>query len=107
MAPHRNHVEARANREPARQYVSESHDHKPDVQPVDFFLGTSFSVDQLAIDHQCLSTHLKALRMAHADRDASGVKLAAEAAAKLAGQMQMLSAHLASVAVRHLNRRPR
>lgn len=31
MAAHRNHVEARSSRVPARQYVSETHDHKPDV----------------------------------------------------------------------------
>lgn len=31
MAPHRNHVEARSSRVPARQYVSETHDHKPDA----------------------------------------------------------------------------
>lgn len=28
---HRNHVEARSNRIPATQYVSETHDHKPDA----------------------------------------------------------------------------
>jgi hypothetical protein len=31
MAPHRNHVEARSSRKPARQFVSETHDHKPDA----------------------------------------------------------------------------
>jgi hypothetical protein len=31
MAPHRNHVEARSSRIPARQFVSETHDHKPDA----------------------------------------------------------------------------
>lgn len=31
MAPHRNHVEARSSRAPARQYVAESHDHKADA----------------------------------------------------------------------------
>lgn len=31
MPPHRNHVEARSSRKPARQYVSETHDHKPDA----------------------------------------------------------------------------
>ena len=31
MPPHRNHVEARSTRAPARQYVAESHDHKPDA----------------------------------------------------------------------------
>lgn len=29
--PRMNHVEARSSREPARQYVSETHDHKPDA----------------------------------------------------------------------------
>lgn len=29
--PHRNHVELRSSRRPARQYVSETHDHKPDA----------------------------------------------------------------------------
>lgn len=31
MPPHMNLVERRASRKPARQYVSESHDHKPDA----------------------------------------------------------------------------
>jgi hypothetical protein len=31
MSPHRNHVEARASRGPVHQYVSETHDHKPDA----------------------------------------------------------------------------
>jgi len=31
MAPYRNHVEARSSRKPVRQYVAESHDHKPDA----------------------------------------------------------------------------
>lgn len=31
MSPHMNHVERRASRRPARQYVSETHDHKPDA----------------------------------------------------------------------------
>lgn len=31
MAPHIHHVERRASKKPARQYVSDSHDHKPAV----------------------------------------------------------------------------
>lgn len=31
MPPHRNHVEARSNKAPARQYVADTHDHKPDA----------------------------------------------------------------------------
>lgn len=31
MPPHKNHVEARSYRIVARQYVSETHDHKPDA----------------------------------------------------------------------------
>jgi hypothetical protein len=31
MPVHRNHVELRSSREPARQFVSETHDHKPDA----------------------------------------------------------------------------
>lgn len=31
MPPHRNHVEERSSRKPARQYVSETHDHKPNA----------------------------------------------------------------------------
>ncbi len=31
MPPYRNHVEARSSRRPVRQYVSETHDHKPDA----------------------------------------------------------------------------
>lgn len=29
--PYRHHIERRASRLPARQYVSDSHDHKPDA----------------------------------------------------------------------------
>ncbi|MCF2522338.1 hypothetical protein [Bradyrhizobium sp. G127] len=29
MAPYRHHIERRASRTPARQYVSDTHDHKP------------------------------------------------------------------------------
>lgn len=111
MAPHRNHVEARSSRKPARQFVSETHDHKPDAHsadaPPNFFTGTKFSVDQLAIDHEALRASLKSLRLAHEQQDAIGMKLAAEGAAKLLGQMQALSAHLAGTAVTHINRRPR
>ncbi|BEV44727.1 hypothetical protein [Afipia carboxidovorans] len=32
MPPHSNHVEMRASRRPARQYVSETHDRKPDAR---------------------------------------------------------------------------
>ena len=31
MAPHRNHVESRSSRIAARQFVSETHDHKRDA----------------------------------------------------------------------------
>lgn len=31
LPPYRNHVERRASRRPARQYVSETHHHKPDA----------------------------------------------------------------------------
>lgn len=31
MPLHRNHVEARSRKYAARQYVSETHDHKPDA----------------------------------------------------------------------------
>lgn len=111
MSPHRNHVEARANKTVARQYVSETHDHKPDApgsnQPVNFFLGTSFAVDQLAIDHEGLRAQLKLLREAHSAQDAVGMKLAAEGAARILGQMQGLANVLARVSVEHINRRPR
>lgn len=29
--PYRHHIERRASRKPARQYVSDTHDHKPDA----------------------------------------------------------------------------
>lgn len=31
--PFRHHIERRASRKPARQYVSDTHDHKPDAPP--------------------------------------------------------------------------
>ena len=79
-----------------------------DPEPrIDFFTGISFAVDQLAIDHEGLRSQLALLRKAHSERDAVGVKLSAEAASRLLGQMQGLANVLARVAVEHLNRRPR
>lgn len=54
MSPNRNHVEARARREPVRQYVSETHDHKPDAprrRPViELHKGIDYAV--LMLPHQ-------------------------------------------------------
>lgn len=52
MAPYRNHVEARAIRAPARQYVSDSHDHKPDAPvrtPVLLLNQIKRLTDQIAV----------------------------------------------------------
>lgn len=84
--------------------------HKPETdaqRPVNFFIGTSFAVDQLAIDHEGLRAQLKLLRDAHSANDAVAMKLASEGAARILGQMQGLANVLARVAVEYINRRPR
>jgi len=106
MAPHRNHVEARSSRRPARQFVSETHDHKADA-PAPFFVGTFYSVKQIESDTGDLKIRCAALLSAHGSESAVGLKLAAEGIAKLAGQIQSLADHLAKVSIAHVNRRPR
>lgn len=84
--------------------------HTPETdapRPVNFFLGTSFAVDQLAIDNEGLRSQLKLLRDAHSANDAVGMKLAAEGAGRLLGQMQGMAGVVARVSVEHINRRPR
>lgn len=83
---------------PARKHQDEPHP---------FFVGTSFSVSQLAADIRDLEIISKSLTSAHAAGSATSMKLASERMAKLSGQIQSLSSHLASVSVRHINRRGR
>lgn len=43
--PHRNHVELRAKKIAARQYVSETHDHKPDARRRPYYTALDIARD--------------------------------------------------------------
>ena len=78
-----------------------------DEQEPDFFTGTSFSVEETLLGLNVLTAKVRGLKHSHATRNAAAMKLGAEDVAKIAGQIKLLSDHLAGVCVRHLNRRPR
>ena len=108
--PHRNHIESRSSREPARQFLSDSHDHKPDApgaEEPDFFTGVSFSVEETLLGLNVLTAKVRALKLSHTTRNVGAMKLGAEDVAKVAGQIKALNDHLAGVCVRHQARRPR
>lgn len=108
--PYRNHVERRSSREPARQFVSETHDHKPDApgSPLpDFFTGTSFAVDEVEMALRILTRKVRALTTAHAGKEVVGMKLAAEDVAKVSNQINLLAKTLVDTSVRYVNRKPR
>lgn len=74
---------------------------------VDFFTGTKFSVSEIVLGRNVMEAQLRILNRAHAERNATDVKLAAEKIARCASEISTLAAHLARVSTTHLNRRPR
>lgn len=110
MAPHRNHVEARSSRAPARQYVAESHDHKPDApenaEP-DFFIGVPIVTGEIELGLKVLTAKVKALRLAQDGKHAVSMKIEAENVAKVSNQINMLAAQVVRTTLRHINRRAR
>lgn len=110
MAPHRNHVEARSSRRPARQFVSETHDHKPDApekNEPDFFIGLPLVTDEIELGLNVLTAKVRALRLAQAGKHAVSMKIEAENIAKVSNQINMLAAQVVRTTLRHINRRPR
>lgn len=77
------------------------------VPPVDFFQGTSFAVNEIELGLKVLSAKVRDLKQGNAAGAAVQQKLASEAIAKTAGQIQMLGELLARVSINHINRRPR
>lgn len=114
-APHRNHVEQRAKgATPARQYVSETHDHKPDagsradISPPDFFLGLGLVVDQIDDDvRKELPNYLNRVVTAHRQKAPVALKLACEDLAKFLGGMQAVANAVVKQCCEHNARRPR
>jgi hypothetical protein len=110
MAPHRNHVEARSSRELARQFVSETHDHKPDAPEAtapDFYVGLPLVTDEIELGLKVLTAKVRALRSAQAAKQAVAMKLAAEDVAKVSNQINMLATQTIRTTLRHINRRSR
>lgn len=71
------------------------------------FVGTALEVDEIVIGRNVINTKVTALREAMTARHEAAVKQCADDIAKIAGQMQTLSAHLSSVLTRHQNRNPK
>lgn len=70
------------------------------------FVGIALEVDEIVIGRNVVNAKVTALREAMASRHEAAVKQAAEEIATITGQMQTLSAHLASVIARHQARNP-
>lgn len=123
MAPHRNHVEARSSRAPARQYVAESHDHKADapVSPAKAKEVLAMSRDEILLGRNVIRTKFNrhedavtALVDAFIDGRFAEIKDASEklkaVAADLritAGQIEYLAQGIVTGCVHQLNRRNR
>ncbi len=73
----------------------------------DFFSGTSFAVNEIELSLQALTTKVRDLKQGNKTGSAVQQKLASEAIAKAAGQIQVLGELLARVSISHINRRPR
>jgi hypothetical protein len=73
----------------------------------DFFLGTSFAVDEILLGMNVLTAKVKALKEGNTNKASVTQKLQAESVAKTAGQIQLLADMLARVTIAHINRKPR
>lgn len=108
--PYRNHVERRSSRAPARQFVSETHDHKPDApekNEPDFFVGVPLVTEEIELGLSVLSAKVRALRIAQDGKHAVSMKIEAENIAKVSNQINMLAAQVVRTTLRHINRRSR
>lgn len=71
------------------------------------FNGIALEVEEIIIGRNVINAKCAALRESMVARHEAGVKAAADDIAKIAGQMQVLSAHLGSVIARHQARNPK
>lgn len=71
------------------------------------FTGIQFVAGELVIGGNMVNAKVRDLQTAIAERHVANTKQAADDIAKIAGQMQTLSAHLATVIARHMARNPR
>jgi hypothetical protein len=74
---------------------------------VDIFTGISFEIEEIILGRNVLDTKLRSMLTARDGKDIVALKVAAEEIAKITGQMEMLSAHLAKILQHHANRKPR
>lgn len=123
MAPHRNHVEARSSRIPARQFVSETHDHKPDapVTPGRAKEVLAMSRDEILLGRNAFRTkfhrHEDAVadlveafidgRFAEIKEKSEKLKEVAADLRITAGQIEYLAQGIVNGCVQQLNRRAR
>lgn len=110
MPPHRNHVEARASGPTPTQYVSDTHDHKPDVIEKDgpeLYTGLALEMDEIALGMNVLNRHARNLRECFDAKQTVSLALAAADIAKVSNQISVLSAHMAKMAGANINRRSR
>lgn len=70
----------------------------------EFFHGTSFEVQAVMQAYRELAHKINDLSGAHSFGQAIPMKIAADDVARLAGQIQTMSAHLSKMAVRHINK---
>lgn len=80
---------------------------QPAAQEPDFFTGTSFAVNEIELGLKVLAAKVRDLKRGNETGRAVDQKLASEAIAKTAGQIQVLGDLLARVSISHINRRPR
>lgn len=80
---------------------------QPAAEQPDFFRGTAFACGEIEIALQTLTTKVRDLKRGNETGRAVDQKLASEAIAKTAGQIQVLGDLLARVSISHINRRPR
>lgn len=73
----------------------------------DFFTGTRFEVDEIVLGMNVLNVKTRDLKGSSTHRQAVSLKLAADDIAKVAGQIQILAAHLATKCAQHVNRKAR
>jgi hypothetical protein len=123
MAPHRNQVEARSSRVPVRQFVSETHDHKPDapVSASKVKETLAMSRDEILLGRNAFRTkfhrHEDAVtslvdafvdsRFAEIKDASEKLKLVAADLRITAGQIEYLAQGIVNGCVHQLNRRPR
>lgn len=75
------------------------------TEPVaNYWTGIDFEIDEIGMGAGVIARKVADLQTAQAERQTIATKVAAEEIAKLCGQVQNLSAHLAGVLAKHAAR---